>query len=80
MYLFDRNFAKISNLVNDYQVLDYFSSSITHGTDLFRVFGESSRPDYRWLIIGPARSGSIFHIDPNQTHAWNACIKGRKKW
>ncbi len=25
-------------------------------------------------------TGSIFHIDPNQTNAWNVCISGRKKW
>lgn len=34
----------------------------------------------RWLIIGPARSGSSFHKDPNGTSAWNAVIKGSKKW
>jgi hypothetical protein len=50
------------------------------GTDLFRVFGADARPDYRWLICGPKRSGSIFHIDPNQTNAWNVSIQGRKKW
>lgn len=38
------------------------------------------RPDYRWLIIGPAKSGSVFHKDPNGTSAWNACISGTKKW
>jgi hypothetical protein len=54
-------------------------SSHTFATDLFRVFGDA-RPDYRWLIAGPKRSGSIFHIDPNNTNAWNVCIKGRKKW
>ena len=32
------------------------------------------------FFSGPARSGSIFHIDPNQTNAWNVCVKGRKKW
>ena len=26
----------------------------------------TERPDWRWLIIGPARSGSAFHVDPNQ--------------
>ena len=51
-----------------------------HGKDLFRLFGSSARPDYRWLICGPKRSGSIFHIDPNQTNAWNVAVKGRKKW
>lgn len=50
-----------------------------HATDLFSLFGER-RPDFRWLIMGPRRSGSIFHVDPNQTHAWNASIRGRKKW
>ena len=32
------------------------------------------------MYLGPSRSGSIFHIDPNQTNAWNVCVKGRKKW
>lgn len=27
---------------------------------------DADRPDWRWLIIGPARSGSAFHVDPNQ--------------
>lgn len=35
---------------------------------------------YRWLIIGPSRSGSSFHVDPNSTSAWNAVITGKKKW
>jgi Cupin-like domain len=47
--------------------------------DLFKHLG-NSRPDYRWLIIGPARSGSSFHIDPNATSAWNAVLEGKKKW
>jgi hypothetical protein len=34
----------------------------------------------RWLIMGPARSGSSFHVDPNATSAWNAVISGAKKW
>jgi hypothetical protein len=53
---------------------------LVYETDLFKILGETKRPDYRWLVAGPARSGSLFHIDPNQTNAWNLCIRGRKKW
>jgi Cupin-like domain len=50
------------------------------GHDLFGILGEGRRPDHTWLIVGPKRSGSVFHIDPNGTHAWNAAICGRKRW
>ncbi|WP_448321870.1 lysine-specific demethylase, partial [Streptomyces sp. CO7] len=42
--------------------------------DLFTLLKEQ-RPDHRWLIIGPERSGSTFHKDPNATSAWNAVIR-----
>ena len=81
LYLFERDFAAIApELESSYEVPAYFSASAPHGSDLFRLLGPTARPDYRWLIIGPARSGSIFHIDPNQTNAWNVSIRGRKKW
>ena len=51
-----------------------------HPSDLFSLLGEKARPDHKWLIAGPAMSGSVFHIDPNGTNAWNACIRGRKRW
>ncbi len=74
LYLFDKHFAsKSSKLQADYSVPEYFDE------DLFQVLG-SERPDYRWLIIGPAKSGSSFHKDPNCTSAWNALITGKKKW
>lgn len=79
LYLFERDFASHEGLSADFNVPSFFDSTLHPGTDLFRVFGKS-RPDHRWLIVGPKKSGSIFHIDPNMTHAWNAVIRGRKKW
>lgn len=29
--------------------------------DLFSLLGENGRPDYRWIIMGPEKSGSTFH-------------------
>ncbi|MCJ1306533.1 hypothetical protein MMC25_000176 [Agyrium rufum] len=49
------------------------------GEDIFSILG-STRPDHRWLIVGPARSGSTFHKDPNATSAWNAVLSGSKYW
>lgn len=75
LYIFDSKFAeKAPQLALDYEVPIYFRE------DLFSILGEEERPDYRWLIAGPARSGSSFHIDPNSTSAWNAVVKGAKKW
>ncbi len=80
LYMFDRDFINKVHADQDYTVPCHFNYlNEENDTDLFRLFGEA-RPDYRWLIIGPKRSGSMFHIDPNQTHAWNAVISGRKKW
>lgn len=74
LYLFDPKFGeKVARLGSEYEVPVYFRE------DLFGVLG-NERPDYRWIIIGPAGSGSSFHIDPNSTSAWNAVIKGSKKW
>jgi len=32
------------------------------------------------VIMGPKRSWSTFHKDPNYTLAWNAVASGSKKW
>lgn len=74
VYLFDHMFAdKAPKLAEGYRVPHIFED------DLFSLLS-SRRPNYRWLIAGPSRSGSSFHKDPNATSAWNAAIYGRKKW
>ncbi|CAK9261210.1 unnamed protein product [Sphagnum jensenii] len=71
---FDSKFGeKALQLAADYDIPVYFRE------DLFSILG-NDHPDFRWLIAGPARSGSSFHIDPNSTSAWNAVVRGSKKW
>ncbi|CAG8845141.1 12830_t:CDS:2, partial [Racocetra persica] len=68
------NYDKCLILVESINIVpEYFCQ------DFFNILGQD-RPDFRWIIIGPARSGSTFHKDPNSTSAWNAVIKGSKKW
>ncbi|KAF2159305.1 hypothetical protein M409DRAFT_30181 [Zasmidium cellare ATCC 36951] len=81
LYLFDRAFAEKMDLsvsTNPDKGADYWPPP-TYGPDAFSVLGDQ-RPDHRWLIIGPDRSGSTFHKDPNATSAWNAVLKGSKYW
>lgn len=81
LYLFDRAFVGKMNLTVSSapsSKADYWPPPC-FGSDMFAVLGDQ-RPDHRWLIVGPQRSGSTFHKDPNATSAWNAVLKGSKYW
>ncbi|KAJ0313612.1 hypothetical protein COL516b_000552 [Colletotrichum fioriniae] len=79
LYLFDKKFAeKMKITIGQEEGAAYWKPEC-FGPDLFELLGKE-RPAHRWLIIGPERSGSTFHKDPNGTSAWNAVIQGAKYW
>ena len=67
LYLFDRSFVeKMSLTIGRHQSAASFWIPECFGQDLFAVLGDE-RPDDKWLIIGPARSGSTFRKDARET-------------
>ena len=74
LYVFDDTFGDESRaLLDEYTVPPYFTE------DLFSYLGDN-RPPFRWLLIGPKRSGTSIHQDPLSTSAWNASLSGYKLW
>ena len=76
LYLFDPTFGNSTpELLKLYEPPEYFRD------DLFSLLESTgARPDYRWLLIGGARSGQAWHLDPNGTSAWSLTLRGRKRW
>lgn len=77
LYVFDSMYndhKTPSQLLEEYSVPPYFRE------DLLSLVGEHRRPPYRWMLLGPKRSGTNVHIDPLGTSAWNTLLYGRKQW
>ncbi|EXB75365.1 F-box protein [Morus notabilis] len=75
LYIFDDKFGEVApGLLKDYNVPYLFRE------DYFDVLDKDQRPPFRWLIIGPERSGASWHVDPALTSAWNTLLCGRKRW
>lgn len=58
----------------------YTVPNIFSDDDLLRHLDPVDRPLYRWMLVGPTRSGSFVHTDPQGTCAWNALVSGAKHW
>ncbi|CAK0867597.1 unnamed protein product [Prorocentrum cordatum] len=75
VYLFDNKFQGVGEeFLKEFKVPSYFPD------DYMAMAGEDDRPPYRWIGVGPRRSGTIMHTDPLCTSAWNTLIRGRKLW
>ncbi len=74
LYVFDAKFATIHEPLRD-----LYDIPVQFEHDLFSHLG-STRPSYRWLVMGPSRCGAPWHIDPIGTSAWNGLACGRKRW
>ena len=79
LYLFDRAFVEKMRIKVGKEAHAEYWGPQCFGEDYFDVLN-GQRPDHRWLIVGPERSGSTFHKDPNATSAWNAVLRGSKYW
>ncbi|KXJ95583.1 hypothetical protein Micbo1qcDRAFT_27425 [Microdochium bolleyi] len=79
LYLFDKTFAEKMQVQVGKGPEGLYWAPDCFGYDFFALLGQE-RPAHRWLIVGPERSGSTFHKDPNATSAWNAVVEGSKYW
>eukprot|EP00899_Mesostigma_viride_P008008 jgi/Mesvir1/17208/Mv07625-RA.1 len=75
LYIFDSKFGRAApGLLTEYSIPRVFRE------DLLAVLPPASRPSFRWLVLGPPRSGASWHVDPSLTSAWNALLVGAKRW
>ena len=78
LYIFDWRFGdgdkKTRILVDEYEIPEWFTEN------LLDCLKKHERPPFRWLIMGPERTGSSLHVDPFATSAWNTLISGKKRW
>lgn len=61
------------------ELRDYYTVPTFFENILTRI-PENDRPEWSWLFIGPAGSGTELHSDTHDSSAWLLVIKGRKEW
>ena len=65
---------------NDFQVLATHYTTPSFFRCLTKRLPSHLRPVWRWLFFGARNTNSNLHVDILGTHAWNAVIRGKKKW
>ncbi|CAD8159252.1 unnamed protein product [Paramecium octaurelia] len=70
-YIFDGDIPQ--NMLNQYKIPYLFPQD-------YLAYLKQRRPQYRWILCGPKQSGSMIHIDPYETSAWNCVVLGKKRW
>jgi hypothetical protein len=80
LYLFDCASTAMKTLRKEYVAPKIFQEDLFKTFNINEEANVNCRPDHAWLIVGPKRSGSTFHKDPNYTSAWNTALTGRKLW
>jgi Cupin-like domain len=81
LYVFDKAVLLAPGvLAPDFEPPQQFAAQRDLFSLLERDGHPGGRPDHCWLIMGPLRSGSAWHVDPNATSAWNAVVLGCKHW
>mmetsp|Transcript_81171 Transcript_81171/g.143585 ORF Transcript_81171/g.143585 Transcript_81171/m.143585 type:complete len:487 (-) Transcript_81171:18-1478(-) len=76
-YVFERDLSgPRAKLLEDFEVPSYFRDDLYDITEYTRAFF----PLYRYVIVGPERTGSNLHVDPSCTSAWNTLLSGVKRW
>lgn len=74
-YIFDGDFQnECSELAHDYEIPSIFQN------DVIERLPKELRPDHKWFLVGDRGTGSRLHVDPLATDAWNALIRGHKRW
>ena len=66
-----------------YELLEEYEIPSCFSPDLFNLVDDAThkeRPPFRWILIGPQRSGTGMHVDPLWTNAWVTIIEGKKRW
>ena len=82
--IYDAEFGDVDSptceMIEEYTVPQCFSPDIFNLATSIDDDESNERPPWRWILIGPERSGTGLHVDPLWTNAWVTVVQGKKRW